>query len=513
MELMKHAALCALLLLAPVRDAAPATADGGIRPPAVAGQFYPADPDKLAKAVDSFIGDARKASGGRPVAIVCPHAGYIFSGQIAADAFNQAAPYHYDVVVILGTNHTTAGFDGVSVYLGDGFETPLGVARIDRELTQRLIALDDDVTFEPAVHRKEHSVEVQVPFVERLFPDARIVAAVVGAPDLDLCRRFGDALAKALAGRRALIVASSDLSHYPAYDDAVRVDHATLAAIAAFDPDSLDAAFRAPMGDVPNLLTRACGAGPILAATVAARALGATRARVVSYANSGDCSVGDRSRVVGYGAVAFAAGEGPRPASTPAKDGAGADTGARLNDDDKRTLLRYARSTIERYLTTDTAPLLRPAGALTRRQGAFVTLREHGGLRGCIGHMSDDLPLAQVVGYCALQAAFNDRRFAPVTLDELGDIDIEISLLTPFERVGSYRDIVIGRDGVLIEKDGRSAVFLPSVAVEQGWGRDEMLAHLCQKAGLSGDAWKTGMTFYTFRAEAFDEDGLEHPVP
>jgi len=510
---MRPAALCALLVLAGWQDAVPATKDGGIRPPAVAGQFYPSDPAKLAKAVDDFIGDALDASTGRPIAIVCPHAGYIYSGQIAADAFKQAAPYEYDVVVVLGTNHTTAGFDGVSVYLGDGYQTPLGVARIDRELSEQLVALDDDFTFEPLVHRQEHSVEVQVPFVHRLFPDTPIVAAVVGAPNLDLCRRFGGALARVLTGRRALIVASSDLSHYPSYDDAVRVDRATLSAITRFDADTLAAVLGAPMGGVPNLRTRACGAGPILAATVAARALGATQARLVSHANSGDSSVGDRARVVGYGAVVFTARDESRVQPKPTEQEASAAASAALGDDDKRTLLRHARSTIERFLTTETTPLLRPVGALARKQGVFVTLREHGELRGCIGHMADDLPLSQVVGYCALQAAFKDHRFQPVAVQELQHIDIEISLLTPFERVPTYEDIVVGRDGVLLEKNGRSAVFLPSVAVEQGWGRDEMLAHLCRKAGLPADAWKTGTTFYTFRAEAFGEGDLEKPVP
>lgn len=510
MGLIRTAALCALFVLAGGRDA-------GVRPPAVAGQFYPSDPAKLAKAIDTYIGDALPASSGRPIAILCPHAGYIFSGQIAADAFKQAARYDYDVVVVLGTNHTSAGFGGVSVYLGDGYRTPLGVARVDRALAERLIALDDDFTFDPDVHRREHSVEVQVPFVQRLFPDASIVTAVVGTSDPGLCRRLGRALAEVLGDRRALIVASSDLSHYPSYDDAVRVDHATLAAITGFDADSLAVALRAPMGDVSNLVTRACGAGPILAATVAARALGASHARLVSYANSGDTSVGDRARVVGYGAVVFAAGNDSGRASTPAPEAttytARAAGNASLGDSDKRALLHDARATIERYLTTETVPLLRPVGALARMQGAFVTLWKHGQLRGCIGHMAADRPLSQVVGYCALQAAFEDHRFQPVQLHELGDIDVEISLLTPFERVPSYDDIVIGRDGVLLEKNGYSAVFLPSVAVEQGWSRDETLAHLCRKAGLPADAWKSGTTFYTFQAEAFSESDFGDSVP
>jgi AmmeMemoRadiSam system protein A len=162
-----------------------------------------------------------------------------------------------------------------------------------------------------------------------------------------------------------------------------------------------------------------------------------------------------------------------------------------------------------RYLTTETTPLARGFDpALQLDQGAFVTLKKKGDLRGCIGHMAEDMPLCQVVGFCALQSAFNDRRFSPVELSELRDIDIEISVLTPYRRVGGYDAIRIGRDGVLMEKSGRSAVFLPSVAVEQGWNREEMLSHLSAKAGLSSDAWKKDAVFYTFQAVAFSESEL-----
>jgi AmmeMemoRadiSam system protein A len=180
-----------------------------------------------------------------------------------------------------------------------------------------------------------------------------------------------------------------------------------------------------------------------------------------------------------------------------------------LTTDDKTALLSFARRTIRQFLTTDTAPLARGFDpALENERGAFVTLKKDGKLRGCIGHMADDLPLCQVVGYCALQAAFNDRRFSPLTLEELEEVEIEVSVLTPFQPVDRYEDIQIGRDGVMLEKNGRSAVYLPSVAVEQGWNREEMLSHLSVKAGLSANAWKKGTRFYTFQANAFGESDL-----
>jgi len=239
----------------------------------------------------------------------------------------------------------------------------------------------------------------------------------------------------------------------------------------------------------------------------AAKKLGANRARIISYANSGSTLVGDRSRVVGYGAVSFVARGSPAiPSSTRAPAEPPTGESAALTGEDKTALLRFARETIRRYLTTETVPL--PRGfdpALDRKSGAFVTLKKSGELRGCIGHMSEDLPLCQVVGYCALQSAFNDRRFSPLEPEELAAVEIEISVLTPYKRINGYQEIEIGRDGVLMEKDGRSAVFLPSVAVEQGWSRDEMLEQLSLKAGLPSDAWKKNAVFHTFQATVFGE--------
>ncbi len=485
-----------------------------VRKPAASGRFYPSDPVKLAGAVDCFLKDAIAPAPERPIAIVCPHAGYIVSGQIAADAYKQASRHTYDVVVILGVNHTVPGFHGASVYPSGGFETPLGIADVDEKLAAKLIAMDKRFAFDEAVHEQEHSAEVQVPFVQRIFPGVKILPIVVSAEDPALCEKLGQSLATVLRGRKPLIVASSDLSHYPEYEDAVRIDRTTLEAINSLDPEVFRSTTSRQMDEgVPQLGTCACGEAPILAAMTAAKILGAASGRIISSANSGDTSIGDRSRVVGYGSVAFTASTGKTPRSATATDLGRDERPEKAGSEDdivtksqQTSLLSFARETIRRYLTTETAPLARGFDpALERDKGAFVTLRKRGELRGCIGHMAQDMPLCQVIGYCALQAAFNDRRFTPVENDELDDIEIEISVLTPYRRVDGYDDISIGRDGVMMEKDGRSAVFLPSVAVEQGWNRDEMLSHLSAKAGLAPDAWKKNAEFYTFRAIAFSE--------
>jgi len=481
-----------------------------VRKPAVSGQFYPGDPAKLRAAVDCYLKDAVTPFSERPIAIISPHAGYIYSGQICADAFKQAAGYDYDLVVILGTNHTTAGFGGVSIYNGKGYETPLGVAEIDQELASRLIASDENFTFKPEVHEREHSVEVMLPFVQTLWPEAKILPAVVGTQDLNLCTRFGESLARELANRKALIVASSDLSHYPEYEDALATDRNTIEAIMKMDPASLKSAVRKQMGEnVPNLATCACGQGPIMTALAAAKRLGATGAEVISYANSGDTALADRNRVVGYSAVALVTGSESKSAAVYGPSSQEITETTTFTEEQKRALLTLARKSIHQLLISDTAPLARDFDpVLEEKKGAFVTLTENGNLRGCIGHMAEDLPLCQAVGLCALQSAFADRRFNPVQLDEMKDIDIEISVLTPYHQVNGIDDIVIGRDGILMKKGGHSAVYLPQVAVEQGWDLEETLDHLCRKAGLSAGDWKKGATFYTFQSIIFSESEL-----
>lgn len=483
------------------------------REPAVSGQFYPGTSKQLDQGINAFLKDAVPASSsGKPVAIVVPHAGYIFSGQIAADAFNQVAGQTYDTIVILGTNHTTAGFDRIGLFPGTGFRTPMGTLPVDQEIVNRLAAKDpNNYVKDASVHAREHSIEVELPFIQHLFPKARIVPIVVAVADVSFCTRFGKALAEGLKGRRALIVASSDLSHYPAPEDATRVDAETLRAIVKMDPAAVHATIQQQMGKgTANLATCACGEGAILAALAAARELGANQASVISYANSGDDLVGEPGRSVGYGAVLLAAGKAGSDAHVlddahPGQSKASA--AIPLTKADQQYLTALARKTIEQFLNSETLPLVRNTQPrLQASQGAFVTLTTRSGdLRGCIGHMAEDWPLAKTVAWAALQAAFNDQRFEPVKPSEWPGIRIEVSVLSPAKPASGPDAIVVGRDGVLLEKDNTGAVFLPQVAPEQGWSRDEMLDHLCVKAGLKDGCWKSGAKFRTFQADVFHE--------
>jgi AmmeMemoRadiSam system protein B/AmmeMemoRadiSam system protein A len=500
----------ALLVLLSHSGQIACAAGKNIRTPAVAGRFYPENPDKLRAAINRFMTYAIPAKNEQPIAIVSPHAGYIYSGQIMADAFAQARPYDYDLIVLLGVNHTTPGFDGVSVFSTGGFKTPLGIAKIDSEAAQHLIRRYPQAVFDKSVHREEHSIEVLVPFVQILFPDKPILPIIVSHKDDDSNKIFGKVLAQSLIDRNALIVASSDLSHYPTYARARQVDQKTLQAMISLDIDRYQRVIRNQISsDADGLSTCACGDRPTMAAMTASKYLGASRGYIVSYANSGDALVGKRDRVVGYGAVGYSR------QSAGKKDFPNFQTSPHnvlspLTSSQQRRLLQFARIALSQFFESETLPLPRFTDSrLHIGQGAFVTLKRHGQLRGCIGHMADNLPLCHTVGRMALQAAFSDHRFSPLKASELEEIEIEISALTPFQQVDGPTNIVVGQDGVMIRKSGRSAVFLPQVAPEQGWNREEMLTHLCQKAGLSDSAWKEGATFYTFQAQVFNEGAFK----
>lgn len=478
-----------------------------MRHPAFADRFYPADSTKLTSAIKAFLKDARPRAIDNPVAIIAPHAGYIFAGQIMADAYNQARQDEYDVVVVLGTNHTTAGFEGISVYPKGGFATPIGVCEIDEKLAGELIKEDPDVTADLAVHAQEHSIEVQLPFIKYLYPRTKILPIIVGKPNIEMCTRFGEVLARILKGKRVLIVTSSDLSHYPRFDDAIKVDNNTLKVIGSLDVNRIRSEMEKQLDqDIPQLATCACGEAPILAAVAAAKELGATSASIISYTNSGYNPVGSMDRVVGYGAIVIGKGDAGTliDVDTPAVSPSYA-----LSSSDKKALLKYARETLGRFFSTATVPLPRDLNpTLNAKSGAFVTLRKHGDLRGCIGNMSEERPLSTVVGAMALQAAFNDPRFKPLTEDELSQVEIEISVLTPFKRVSGADDIVLGRDGVVIKKGNRQGVFLPQVATETGWSKEVFLDQLCYKAGLQAGDWKDAQLF-TFQAVVFSEPQIE----
>jgi len=477
------------------------------RYPVFAGQFYSGDSIILKKQIEIFFKNAKTKTADSIVAVIVPHAGYIYSGQIAADAFNQIKNESYDLIVILGTNHTTPNFYGISIYPNGSFSTPIGSLKIDSKTANELLKKDNDITVNLAVHAKEHSIEVQLPFIKYLFPDVKILPVIIGSSDINLCSRFGKALAEVLRNKKFLIVASSDLSHYPKFDDAIKVDNITLKSITELNPEKLKNVLNKQLQkDIEQLATCACGEAPIIAAICTANELGAKGAKIISYCNSGYNPVGTTDRVVGYGAVAISKKIYDEPAEI---DTLIADDSYQLNSSDKKFLLKFARNTLEQYFKTQTVPIPRNMNQkLKIKRGAFVTLKKHGELRGCIGHMSEDTPLCTLVGAMALQSAFNDTRFRPLAENELEQIEIEISVLTPYKKIKNADEIVLGRDGVIIKKGNRQAVFLPQVAIETGWSKEVFLDQLCFKAGLKAGDWKNA-ELYTFQADVFSEKDFD----
>lgn len=469
----------------PMATAAPGT----IRPAAVAGSWYPGSAAELAQVVDQMLLGVRPIDGA-PLLLILPHAGYAFSGPIAAAGFRQMLHGEYDVAVIIAADHYDPLSAPISVWAAGGFETPLGVVPIDVELAQALVAADARITADPAPHEGEHVVEVQLPFLQRVCPSCAVVPVLMGAADEETVQALTAALLATLPGRRAVVIASSDLSHYPAQEDAQLVDGATLAAIETGDPAAVQASFEMAMAaGVPNLVTCACSEGPIQVVMRAAPYLGVNTITVLGYATSADSPQGDPSAVVGYGAVMFWHYE--PPALTAAM---------------QEELLLVARQSIASYLENGAIPPYEPADPLlTRYSGVFVTLEQEGELRGCIGHTWPDQPLYLAVQQMAAAAATEDPRFSPLALEELGDVTLEVSVLSPFFRLTDLERIQVGVHGLMILAAGQQGLILPQVAVEEGWDRDAYLEALCQKAGLGPGCWQEGAAIYAFTAQVFGE--------
>jgi AmmeMemoRadiSam system protein B/AmmeMemoRadiSam system protein A len=448
---------------------------GEVKEPAVAGYFYPADKNVLGQTVDQFISRAGKTPvDGRLIALIAPHAGYQFSGSVAAYSYRQIQESGAKTVILIGPSHHKA-FRGVSVYDRGSMKTPLGLMKIDRKIARSLINKDADVTFYPDAFEKEHSLEVQLPFIQRLFKKVKIVPILVGTPTRKSYDHITGRLAEIMRNDdRTILIASTDLSHYHDYDKAVKKDRKVI-----------DAVERMSVEDVQKLLVSGegemCGGYPVLYTMAVARALGATNGVLYKYANSGDVT-GDKSRVVGYTSI----GLYKSPLSKTAR----------------RKLLDLAQETVKHYVKTREPPGADISDKRLVANGAtFVTIKtESGFLRGCMGNIMPTMPLYQSVIRNAVSAASSDPRFPPMKEQELKGMDVEVTVLSPFVPVKDESDIEIGRHGLYIVKGDRSGLLLPQVAGENHWDRETFLRQVSKKAGLPEDAWKTAQLF-TFTGE------------
>ena len=465
-----------------------------VRPATQANRFYTGNPEELSQEVDSFLAlHSSRTTYQNVAALIVPHAGYYFSGNVAASAYMTLNPKKsYKRIFLLGPSHHE-WLNGASVnskvYY---YATPLGNVKVDRETAQQLIDADSVFSYKAAAHAQEHCLEVQLPFLQRRLDEVPpIVPIIISTNDYSKLKRMAEMLRPYFTDDNLFII-SSDFSHYPSYEDAYEVDTKTGKAIETGDVEQLIATIEnnADSGK-RNLATSACGEFPII--TLMLMLNHNYEIKHLMYQNSGDIDNHDHSRVVGYHAFAFLRKQISETEFT-------------LTDADKKQLKEIALQSIKDSL--DSKPIARPTlhsqlSILNSKCGAFVSLHKYGRLRGCIGHFGEDYPLHEIVAEMARAAAFEDPRFTPVTREELDDIDIEISVLTPMRRIQSIDEFELHRHGIYIRKGFRSGTFLPQVADEVNWTKEEFIGHCSQdKAGLGWDGWRDA-ELYVYEAIVF----------
>lgn len=468
------------------------------RNPAVAGTFYPADKKELQKTLEGFFNEAPNTLTQQPLAVVVPHAGYVFSGDVAAAAYKQIdRNRRFEHVFIIASSHTIY-FEGASIYSQGNFITPFGTVEVDglaRELVEKYSFINNDL--EP--HKKEHSIEVQLPFLQYWLKNSfTIVPIIIGGQSQSTCKNLADALAPYFSEENLFIV-SSDFSHYPNSSDATESDNLMADAILKNSSSSfITTKVIDESKGIPGLVTAMCGWTSMLTLLDITEGRKDLVYKKIFYQNSGDSQLyGDKSRVVGYNAICAVKVEREVDKSQFS-----------LSEEDKVELLKIARRTIVRYINdgkVDDIDKSKLSANLLVEAGAFVTLKKAGQLRGCIGSFNPEKPLFEVVQSMSIASATQDYRFTPVVSDEISSLEIEISVLTPLKKIKSIDEIVLGKHGIYIKKGARSGTFLPQVANTHGWTLDDFIGHCAQdKAGIGWYGWKEA-DIYTYEAIVFEE--------
>lgn len=466
---------------------------GSVREP-FAGRigFYPQTPNELAAQIDFLLSGVEKIQfDGQILGCLVPHAGYAYSGEIAAKVYKQLEGAEFDTVIIFGPPHRVyrqePTFDTASAYL-----TPLGSVKVDQELIGQLVSESPLFTVSRQPHIQEHSIEVQIPFLQSVLkPGFKIAPAVIGDMPLEQLRKTASVLAKAIRGSKTLLITSSDLSHYFRYEQAMEMDRLAMDLIAKFDTAMLYE--KLMMGE-----TEMCGGLAMVLVMLVSSELGAVKAIELGYINSGDVT-GDKVSVVGYGSAVLVSSRKPNLKFESEKW---------LSEEEEKELLSLTRSHLEALLSAkgvnDYAPIHEK---LYEKRGAFITLRtKEGKLRGCMGHITPDKPLYKVAQEMAVAAARQDPRFPPVEPGELENIEIEISVLSPIEKVQSALEIEVGKHGLLVQKGLVSGLLLPQVPVEWGFDRDEFLKQTFFKAGLRLEEINDPeVVVWKFTAQVFSE--------
>lgn len=484
-----------------------------IRKPVVAGQFYTGNPTALRAEIEGYLKNASPTDEtGDVIALISPHAGYMYSGQVAAYGYSLVRGKAYDAVIVISPSHVEY-FDFSSVFTGKAYLTPLGEIPVEQELATLIASKNKRVRADLKGHlvqafgRGEHALEVQLPFLQVALGPFKLVPIVMGNQSPDNIKALGEVIGEVASKHNVLIVASTDLSHFHNDKTARELDSVFMEKLEAFDPDNLGEALGSGH-------TEACGGGPTAAVMIAARKLGADRCKVLNYATSGDIT-GDKSSVVGYVSAAILKSEPATGQNNPSRNKEAHNPSSEdvvgLTTDEKVYLITLARNTIEAQCSGESFQLEALDSPIMKEpRGAFVTLKKRGQLRGCIGYIEAVKPLAEAIQDMAKAAAFNDYRFQPVTADEVPELEIEISVLSPIRKIDDPSEIEVGKHGIIITRGMNRGLLLPQVAPEWGWDRKTFLEHTCTKAGLPTDAWKQpGTQIEVFSAEIFSEKELK----
>ncbi len=472
-----------------------ASAQSAQRPPDVAGSFYPSDSIQLYQMVDSMLEQAQPINiDGTPLVLISPHAGFIYSGPTAAQGYKLLERYpNIKTAIILGFKHRV-DYRGVAIWADGSWETPLGKVPINEALAKEILMSANYMANQHELFKGEHSLETQLPYLQIIDKGISIVPLQIGLQDPDIVAKVTKTLTDVLKDKKDfIIIASSDMTHYKSRRQCAAIDSVTAKYIEDLDGKGL---WSASVKDQAQL----CGAAPVAAALEIAKNLGADKAMILKHADSGDYA-GNTESVVSYiSAVVY---------KTPTSSGeAQHETKGDnyLSEKEHETLLDIARQSINAYVNGEQIPEFNvPEGKLTEKGAAFVTITENQSLRGCIGYTEPILPLYQTVSTCAIKAASEDPRFRPLTKDEYPKIELEISVLTPLQKINDISKIEVGKHGLMLQKGLYRGLLLPQVATDYGWDRETFLNQTCRKAGMQSECWKDNCDIYIFSAEVFGE--------